>query len=220
MPSLSPSTARDSRRTGFSCLALACALTLGLSACVAPETEADISPSAAEVSRTFVPSLPVSHPPYREFHASWMQRLDQPYVYFDHYGSYADTAAHIPTLMREMRLQGIDSDGPPFCLFYSDPKRTAPEDLRSRACIPVGPGPSPTTPLRYDVLPSRTIAHVFVSGPYPDVPSSYPHLFAYMQSMNWVADGPIRETYIVPPMQARASRDFLCEVQIPIARRN
>ncbi|MFT7171465.1 MAG: effector-binding domain-containing protein, partial [Paracoccaceae bacterium] len=29
-------------------------------------------------------------------------------------------------------------------------------------------------------------------------------------------DGPIRETYIVPPAAAKRASDFLCEVQVPV----
>jgi effector-binding domain-containing protein len=166
--------------------------------------------------RTFVPSLPVSHPPYSEFHASWMQRLDQPYIYLEHYGSYAETGSILPVVIREMRIQGLEPSGAPFCLFYDDPGQKPADQLLSRACVPIADQRSPVTPLRYDVLPSRTVAYAYVSGAYPEVPRSYPFVFDYMKGRNFVIDGPIRETYIVPPSVAKASSDFLCEVQIPV----
>ncbi len=173
-----------------------------------------------ESYRTFVPSLPVSHPPYAEFHASWMQRLDQPYIYLEHYGSYAETGSILPVVIREMRIQGLEPSGAPFCLYYDDPAQTPVARLISRACVPIADQRSPVTPLRYDVLPSRTVAYAFVSGPYPEVPRSYPYLLEYMKGRNFVIDGPIRETYIVPPSVAKAASDFLCEVQVPVSSGN
>ncbi len=170
--------------------------------------------------RTFVPSLPVSHPPYSEFHASWMQRLDQPYIYLEHYGSYAETGSILPVVIREMRIQGLEPSGAPFCLFYDDPAQKPADQLLSRACVPIADQRSPVTPLRYEVLPSRTVAYAYVSGAYPEVPRSYPYILDYMKGRNFVIDGPIRETYIVPPSVAKAASDFLCEVQVPVASGN
>ncbi|MEM9801030.1 MAG: GyrI-like domain-containing protein [Planctomycetota bacterium] len=188
-------------------------------ACAAPsDTSAQVGVDAPAATRTFVPSLPISHPPYDEFHPSWMQRLDQPYVYVDHTGPYTQTGAHIPVLLRELAAQGLEADGPPFCLFFDDPAEAPADELRSRACVPIAGPRSPTAPLEYDVLPSVTVAYAFVSGPYPDVPRAYPHLLAYMESMNWDVDGPIRETYIVPPGSAPSPANLLCEIQVPVRR--
>ncbi len=193
-----------------------------LGSCAGPsdaQAQQSIRPAEAP-GRTYVPNLTVSHPPFDSFFASWMQRLDEPYVYIEHYGSYTDTGAHIPAILREMRVQGLEDVGPPFCLFYDDPATTPLGELHSRACVPIAGPRSPLTPLQYDVLPSRPVANAFVSGPYPEVPRSYPHMFAYLDQFGWALDGPIRESYIVPPLAAREPGDFLCEVQFPFTRRD
>ncbi|MEE2941471.1 MAG: GyrI-like domain-containing protein [Planctomycetota bacterium] len=159
--------------------------------------------------------LPVSHPPYDTFHASWRVRLEEGYVFLEHYGSYTDTGAHIPALLREMRVQGIEPTGAPFCLFYSDPATTSRDRLYSRACVPIAGVRSPRTPLDYDVLPPVSVAYAYVSGPYPDVPRAYPRLSEWMGRLNWTLDGPILARYIVPPTQAASTGDYLCEIQMP-----
>jgi len=208
-------TRSDLRRTGAQRFALPLLALLALTAlaCVGPS--ATSSQTGFAEQRTFVPSLPVSHPPFDQIEVSWMQRLDQPYVYVDHYGSYTETGTHLPSLLREMRIQGIQADGPPFCLFYDDPAAIPAAELRSRACVPISTPRSPAAPLGYDVLPSRTVAYAFVSRPYPDVPRAYPKILEFMAGMNWVMAGPIRETYIVPPSSANGPREYLCEIQIP-----
>jgi DNA gyrase inhibitor GyrI len=178
-------------------------------------TREPIIPDDPAFELTYVPDLPVSRPPFDEVHASWKQRLDQPYVFFEHFGSYTETGALIPALHRELLAQGLAPAGAPFCLFYDDPGKTAVAELRSRACIPITGPRSPLAPLRYEVLPSTTVAYAFVSGHYPDVPRAYPGVYAFMNRMGWVENGPIREIYLVPPGANPKPDALLCEVQVP-----
>ena len=163
------------------------------------------------------PDLPVSSAPFDQVHASWKQRLDQPYVYLEHRGSYTETGSLIPTLHRELLAQGLEPSGPPFALYYNDPAGTSVRDLVSRVCLPISAARSPLSPLRYDVLPSVTVAYAFASGPYPEVPRVYPGIYAFMRKMGWVENGPIREVYLVAPQQGVDADELLCEVQIPSA---
>lgn len=197
-------------------------LALGLllvTACNIP-VRGSASSSAPAASRDrdvpdFVPDLPLSHPPFDEVHASWKQRLDQPYVYIERRGSYAETGSYIATVHREMLAQGLEPGGPPFALFYDDPGTVLAENLRSRICIPVRGPRSPREPLHYDVLPSVTVAYAFATGPYPDVPRAYPGIFRFLERMNWVDNGPVREIYLVPPSSVDDLAELVTEVQIP-----
>jgi len=189
-------------------------------ACAVPLPSVDPAPTGAEEpprTWTYVPDLPVSAPPYDEVHASWKQRLDVPYVYLEHLGSYAGTGALIPVVYRELRAQGLEPDGPPFALFYDDPARVPADELRSRACIPIRGERAVRAPLRYEVLRSTTVGYAFVSGPYPDAPRAYPGVFAFLERMGWRRSGPIREIYLVPPGSDPDPEALVCEIQIPAA---
>lgn len=181
-------------------------------ACVAPDTRASRTPAGGVV---YVPDLPISHPPFDEVQASWKQRMDVPYVYFEHFGSYASTGALIPGLRRELAAQGLEADGPPFGLFYDDPARTPVDELRSRACIPIRGPRAVHAPLGYEVLRSTTVAYAFVSGLYPEAPRAYPAIFEYMRGKNWERAGPVREIYLVPPGARPDPEALICEIQIP-----
>lgn len=201
------------------------ALALAMTSCSAPGgTRGAMSPGEASASgaprdairgTTYTPTITISHPPFDEMAVSWMQRLDQPYVYVTFIGPYSSTADHIPMLLHEMKSQGIEPSDAPFCLFYDDPGKVPANELYSRACIPIAEAKSPRSPLQYEVLPSRAVAYAIVSGHYDRAPQAYPHIFAYMKKGGWVMDGPIRETYIVPPSAASAPSDLVCEIQIP-----
>lgn len=187
-------------------------LILLASSCVAPVTRGSAAPANGVI---YVPDLPVSHPPFTDVQASWKQRMDVPYVYMEHFGSYTTTGSLIPALQRELVSQGFVADGPPFALFYDDPARTPVAELRSRACIPIRGPRAVRAPLAYEVLRSTTVAYAFVSGFYPEVPRAYPGVFAYLRQMNWERAGPIREIYLVPPGQRPDPEALICEIQIP-----
>ena len=60
------------------------------------------------------------------------------------------------------------------------------------------------------MLPERTVAYAFVSGPYPDVPRAYPGIWSFLERMNWYVDGPIRHTFMVPPGENPEPDALLC----------
>jgi len=148
-------------------------------------------------------------------HPAWKQRLDQPYVFLEHAGSYTEVGPLIPVLLREMQAQRLRAAGPPFALFFDDPGVVPSAELRARVCAPVDRPVDAATPLGYDVLPSVTVVYGLVAGPYPEVPRSYPGLFAYLEQQGWALAGPVREIYLVPPASARRPADLIAEVQIP-----
>jgi effector-binding domain-containing protein len=165
------------------------------------------------------PDLPISRPPFDRVKASWKDRMEVPYAYLEHRGTYAETGALIPALLRELAAQGLEPDGAPFALFYDDPGRTPAGQLRSRACVPVRGRPRILAPLRFEVLPSRTVAYAFASGAYPEVPRAYPGLLRYAEGMNWQPAGPIRETYLVAPGPGVRMEELLTEIQVPVRGR-
>lgn len=188
-------------------------------ATVDTSTPAGPAPSSPRSQWVYSSDLKVSHPPFQEVHCNWKDRLDQPYVFLENLGPYADTGALIPEVHRLLAQQGIQPAGPPFGLYYDDPSSVEAGMLRSRACVPVGSWTQPALPLKKETLPSRTVAYALASGPYPGVPSSYPGIFGYMSKMNWAIAGPIREIYMIPPSEVDGYDQLISEVQVPVTRR-
>jgi effector-binding domain-containing protein len=188
-------------------------LMLGLAACAVPQV-ATVQPKAFEPT-----DLEISRAPFSQVFANWKQRIDQPYVYVDVTGSYARTGEALGRAHGMLLEQGIEPSGPPFALFYDDPGQVPVESLRARACFPVDLAITPKAELRFDVLESTTVVYAYVSGPYPEVPRSYPGLFEYMRGLGWQENGPIRETYLVDPGLVSSWDQLVTEVQIPAATR-
>lgn len=157
--------------------------------------------------------------PADQVHANWKQRLDQPYVYVDLHGSYAQIGVGLDQALRSAAEQGLHASGPVFALYFDDPGTVAVGELRARACVPVSAPAQPRAPLAYDVLESTTVAYAYVSGAYSQTPRAYPAILTYMRGMNWVEDGPIREIYLIDPADVRDVNELMAEVQIPAAAR-
>ncbi len=189
-----------------------CLLLLSLAACSAQVGQRE-TPGAAGGELEF--ELQVARAPYETVDVNWKHRLDQPYVYVEARGSYTHVGRSLEALFAAAREQGLEASGPPFALYYDDPGRTPTSELRLRACLPVAPGAQARAPLAYDVLPSTTVVYAYVAGPYPDVPRAYPALFAYLNQMSWVENGPIREVYLRNPGEVADWNQLVCEIQLP-----
>jgi effector-binding domain-containing protein len=190
-----------------------CLATVGL-ACSA--TKASAPTSAPNWAPAYVPDLRVGTPPFASLEVNWKQRLDQPYVYLEHLGSYTTTGALLPELFGYLEEQSLQPSGPPFGLFYDDPGQVPSAQLVSRICVPVSAATTPKSPLLLDVLASTTVVYGFVGGPYPELARAYPPLFGYMKKMRWVEHGPIREIYLIPPGSVQSAAELVAEIQVPV----
>jgi len=147
--------------------------------------------------------------------ANWKERLAQPYVFLEKRGDYRELGATMRTLLTAAGELGLASHGAPFALFYDDPGRVQPSELRARVCLPVAERPARLGALRYEVLPRAMVAYAEVRGPYPELPRSYPALFRYLSELGWQAGAPIREIYLVNPSEVTSHAELVAEVQIP-----
>jgi effector-binding domain-containing protein len=172
---------------------------------------------SASASPTSEFGVRVTAPPYDEVHASYKERLEQPYVFAELRGSYTRTGRALEGLHAALKERGLVASGPPFALYFDDPGRVPESELRSRACFPVDVAPHAITGVPADVLPRAHVVYAVVRGPYPEVPRAYPGLYGYLGRMGWVEAGPIREIYLVPPTAVADFGQLLCEVQIPAA---
>jgi len=202
---------------GLWSLPLVLAPVLALGACHADGTRDNKSghekPVAEAARAPLALDLPLTFAPYERVHANFKERLDQPYVYRELRGSYAQTMRGLAEFAAEVRSKGLVVSGPPFGLYYDDPGATPVAELRSRLCLPVdaldGKG------LPFEVLPQQTVVYAYVAGPYPEAPRALPGLLEYMRGMRWLLDGPVREVYLVPPAGARVE-ELVCELQAPV----
>jgi AraC family transcriptional regulator len=146
---------------------------------------------------------------------NWKERLAAPYVYVEHRGDYRRLGDAMRALFASAEELGLDASGAPFALFFDDPGTVPTDELRARACLPVSERPARLGQLEYDVLPRAMVAYARVRGAYPEVPRSYPAIFAYLRELGWSPTAPIREVYLVNPVEAASHEELITEVQVP-----
>ncbi|TAJ07721.1 MAG: GyrI-like domain-containing protein [Planctomycetota bacterium] len=158
--------------------------------------------------------VPICRAPFDEVAINWKHRLDQAYVYVEHRGDYRSIGDAFSSLLEALDAQQIAPTGPMFGLYYDDPSATPTAELRARACMPVAAGTSARGSLRFDVLPSTTVAYAVAAGAYSEVPRCYPALLRYLTERGWQLAGPLREIYVNPEV-ALEGGELLTEVQAP-----
>jgi effector-binding domain-containing protein len=163
---------------------------------------------------TYSTDVPISREPFDAVAINWKHRLDQAYVYVEHRGDYRSIGSAFASLLEALDAQQIAPTGPMFGLYFDDPSTTPTAELLARACMTVGAGTSARGSLRFDVLPSTTVAYAVVAGAYSEVPRSYPALLDYLRERGWQLDGPLREIYVNPEV-ALEGGELLTEVQAP-----
>jgi effector-binding domain-containing protein len=153
--------------------------------------------------------------------ANWKERLAQPYVYVDHVGDYRRMGDAMRRVFASAEKADLQPTGAPFALFFDDPSRVPAGELRARACIPIAQRPlAMPRGLSFDELPRSMVVYARVPGAYPEVSRAYPALFAYLRELGWRQGGPVREVYLVNPVEARSYDELLTEVQIPWVAEN
>lgn len=181
-------------------------LTAVLSACqFGPRAPLEVAISGAAAST----------PVLTAFDVNWKERLDQPYVFLELVGDYADARRQLGQLAQLAGAQGVRPSGPPFGLFYDDPARVPVEFRRARVCWPVDVAVTVAPPLGFDVLSSEPVVYGFVRGEYRDLEQAYGGLFEYLRERTWVLTGPIREIYHTDPSTVRGPDELVSELQMP-----
>lgn len=192
-----------------------CALSLAVMSCSATPTLEDVvrrgdGPSGQH-SYAAVPECAAE-----EIEANWKERLAQLYVFVEHRGDYRRLGDSMRRLMAWARASGIQASGAPFALFFDDPGQVPVSELHARACLPVAEAPATLgSGVSVDVLARSMVVYARIPGAYPSVARAYPALFAYLRELGWQQGGPIREVYLVDPVDVRNHDELLTEVQIP-----
>jgi AraC family transcriptional regulator len=129
----------------------------------------------------------------------------------DHRGSYMQIDQAMGRLFAELAARDSVPAAPAMIgVFFDDPDIGPEEELRSRACLPVGDGVEISTPLVETVLRGGLYARLHYKGPYADMRGAYRWLLGtWLPGSGYEPeDAPIFEAYLndpreVPPTELR-----------------
>lgn len=101
--------------------------------------------------------------------------------------------------------------GPPSMLFFGE--EYAPADADVAVCYPVERPPKGLGELE---LPAATVLRTIHRGPYEEIGFAYQALFDAAREGGHRTEGPLREIFLLSPLQNAQPTEFLTEIQIPV----
>jgi effector-binding domain-containing protein len=133
-------------------------------------------------------------------------------------GSYEQTQEKLDELMSWLLRAGHPAAGAPMGLYYDDPAKVAPDDLRAEVCVPIEESCEPTEDVRRKELPAVRVASAMHQGPYHEVPSLYEQIFEWMRENGLQYDGtmPTREVFRKLHGEVKDAAEYITEVQVPL----
>jgi AraC family transcriptional regulator len=133
-------------------------------------------------------------------------------------GPYDQTQHKLAHLMGWLLRAGHPYSSTPFGLYYEDPARVPPDQLRAEVCAPIEEECEPGDDIERKDLPGVTVAAAIHRGPYEEVPQLYQEVFAWMAENGYeYAQGePTREIFLTMYGEAEDAEEFVTEVQVPL----
>lgn len=127
----------------------------------------------------------------------------------DHRGSYMQIDQAMGRLFSALAASGnLPAQPAMFGMFFDDPDFGPEDELRSRACLPMGPGADIAAPLVETILRGGLYARLSYTGPYADMPGAYRWLLGTWlpASGHEPDDAPILEAYLNDPREVPQSQ--------------
>ncbi|HZF75875.1 MAG TPA: AraC family transcriptional regulator [Acetobacteraceae bacterium] len=169
-----------------------------------------------------IPASPATHE--REQHMFEVRIVEAPALRLaalPHRGPYTGIGATFGRLQAWAAARGLDLPGARWIgLYQDDPESVPAAQLRSEACVTVGPEAEAAEGVRILELPASRVATLVFRGPYPELERAYAWLYR-----EWLpgsgeepADAPCREEYLNDP-KTTPPAELLTAVQLPLRAR-
>ncbi len=134
-------------------------------------------------------------------------------------GPYEQTRDQLDGLMSWLLRVGHPYSDDPLGLYYDDPQKVEPENLRAEVCLPIEEACEGGDDVVRKELPAVTVASTVYTGPISGVSAVYPEIFAWIEehSYEYVEGEPTREVFIqLPEDDPDDPTTAIIEVQVPI----
>jgi len=135
-------------------------------------------------------------------------------------GPYEQTQDKLEELMSWLLRAGHPYCQPPVALYYDDPEKVPPADLRAEVCLAIAEECEPADDVKRKELPAVTVAFAAHEGPYSGISQVYQEIFGWMAKNGYrqVQDTPSREIFLRIPDEVDDPKAFLTEIQVPVEK--
>lgn len=111
-----------------------------------------------------------------------------------------------------MQHQGLKAAGPPFALYFGEPRDT----VEVEAGFPVSRAVAPEGPVHQGQLPGGPVVHATHQGPYEALGKTYDELMQWMGSHGLKPHREMWEVYMTDPQHQPDPNDWRTEVYWPV----
>lgn len=179
-----------------------------------------ISPLEYRNNKTYTIMKPEKLWPEVKLQAEVKEYPDKEVIYIRLVGDYKknDYAGTWMSLIRFVQEQGLPMGDPsPHCIYYDDPKVTAPEKLRTDVCMEMPVAVTPKGEIGARRLPGGKYASFIYEGPYEHLQAVYDTIYAHrLPEMGCVLrDEPSYERYLNDPCTTSPEK-LLTEICVPV----
>jgi DNA gyrase inhibitor GyrI len=140
-------------------------------------------------------------------------------VQFEHRGPFEDIGKSLAAAMDVILAAGLVPIGAASGAYLTDPKSTAPQDLRADLAVRVANlrAEAPSLPAGYSLttLPARRVAYAYHRGSYTGETEAHERLRTWMAQQGLLPAGPPRVIWFHDP-EVTVEDDLVTEIQVPL----
>lgn len=133
-------------------------------------------------------------------------------------GPYEQTHEKLDELMSWLLRVGHPHSSLPMALYYDDPAKVAPDELRAEVCLPIEEACEPGDSAERKELPAVTVAFAMHEGPYSGISQLYEEILNWSSENGYgrIEDLPTREIFHKMYGQTDNAEEYVTEVQVPV----
>jgi len=135
-------------------------------------------------------------------------------------GPYDQTGDKLDELIAWLLRAGHPYSAPPFCIYYDDPEKVEPENLRAEVCAPIEEHCAGDRTVLRKRVQGGEFACATHQGPYATIKPVYEQIFAWIQQngYRYVEQMGTREVFHKIIGQVDTADELVTEVQVPVEK--
>ena len=140
------------------------------------------------------------------------------YAYMEFGGPFDQMEKSIQKFMGEFFKQGLAPAGPFLGVYFNDPRKVKPEELKWNIGFPMSKDAKVEAPLKKAEFKHKTAAVYLHIGPYENMGKAYDKIFKYAENNGYKIVWPVYDKYLNNPMQVKPE-ELKTEMIIPVEKK-
>jgi AraC family transcriptional regulator len=140
------------------------------------------------------------------------------YAFMEYGGPFDKMEKSVQTFMGEFFKQGLVPAGPFIGVYFNDPRKVKPEELKWNLGFQVNKDANVQPPLKKAEFKHKTVAVYLHIGPYENMDKAYEKIFKYVQDNGYKIVWPLYDKYFNNPMEVKPE-ELKTEMIVPLEKK-